>query len=193
VTRAEMRIAFTLTIGLATRIDGARGAEVALVVHVTDNAHIPPGLLAKAKRYAGSVYSAAGVRVVWRDGFAGTVEPDGAFHVDVLVVPKDMRTGKSQLEGIDGEVFGRALQPIKRVYVFYDRIEDHAMRTRSNLARVLAMVIGHEVGHLLLPAFSHSPTGIMQAHWEGPILHVPAFTVDQARAIRTRLAGASAK
>jgi hypothetical protein len=176
------------------RISREAGVDViwTVVLHVTDDAHIPPGVLAEAERQAGSVYFAVGVRVVWSDS-ALAAQPVGAFHADVVLRSKDMVAGKTDLEGIHEEVFGRALRPIKRAYVFYDRICDHAMLTGSNVARSLGAVIAHEVGHLLLPAFSHSQTGIMRARWEGPILHVPVFTVDQGRAIRTRLADLSAR
>jgi hypothetical protein len=173
------------------RICREAGVDVmrTVVVHVTDDAHILRGVLAEAERLAGSVYFAAGVRVVWSDS-AVAAQPAGAFHVDVVLRSKDMKT---QSEETEGEIFGRAMRPIKRAYVFYDRMYEHATLTGSNVARSLGVVIAHEVGHLLLPAFSHAQTGIMRARWEGPILHVPGFTVDQARTIQTRLADVSAR
>ena len=140
------------------RIYREAGVDViwTVVIHLTDDAHIPTGVLAEAERQAGFVYLAAGVRVVWSD-IASAAQPVGAFHVNVVLRSKDMKT---QSEGIEGEIFGRALRPITRAYVFYDRIYEHAVLTGSNVARSFGAMIAHEVGHLLLPAFSHSRTGI---------------------------------
>jgi hypothetical protein len=99
----------------------------------------------------------------------------------------------SQSEVVVGEVLGRASRPTSRAYIFYDRVFDHARMTGSDVSRLLAGVIAHEVGHLLLPALSHAPSGIMRAHWDRQMVRVPDFTVDQGATIRTRLAAARAK
>jgi hypothetical protein len=182
-----------LTVGLAARIDASRGPEIVVVLHVTDGARVSAGVLAEAEQQAALVYHAAGVRAVWTDGHASTAEPDGAFHVDVVLLSKEQVVEKCQLEEIAEQVFGRAARPDRRAYIFYNRIFDHARLTRSSVARLLGAVIAHEVGHLLLPAFSHSTIGIMRAHWEGRLVHVPSFTADQGTTIRTMLAAATAK
>ena len=41
-----------LTAGVAARIDAAFGAEMVVVLHVTDNAHVSPGILAEAEKQA---------------------------------------------------------------------------------------------------------------------------------------------
>ena len=180
-----------MTAGVAAQIDTAQVADMAVVIQVTDDAHILPDVLSEAERLAGSVYVAAGVRIVWTDAAVQVAEPAGSFHVNVILRSKDMKAGESQSSSIDGEVLGRALRPTRRVYIFYDRIYEHAIQTGSTVARLLGAVIAHEVGHLLLPDFSHSPIGIMRPHWNGRIMRVPDFTVDQGNTIRTRLADSS--
>ena len=180
-----------MTAGVAAQIDAAQVADMAVVIQVTDDAPILPDVLSEAERLAGSVYLAAGVRIVWTDAAIQVAEPVGGFHVNLILRSKDMKAGESQSSSIDGEVLGRALRPTRRVYIFYDRIYEHAMQTGSTVARLLGAVIAHEVGHLLLPDFSHSPTGIMRPHWNGRIMRVPDFTVDQGNTIRTRLADSS--
>jgi hypothetical protein len=49
-------------------------------------------------------------------------------------------------------------------YVFYDRIQELAQRRRLGHA-LLADVMAHEIGHLLLGSTSHFASGIMCAHW----------------------------
>ena len=53
--------------GVAAQIDAAQVADMAVVIQVTDNAHILPDVLSEAERLAGSVYLAAGVRIVWTE------------------------------------------------------------------------------------------------------------------------------
>ena len=74
---------------------------------------------------------------------------------------------------------GSASRPTKRAHIFYDHILNHARLTGCIVSRLLGAVMTHEVGHLLLPAFSHSPSGIMRARWDECIVRVPDFTVEQ--------------
>ena len=93
----------------AARSDAASGPESVVVLHVTDSAHVSRGDLAEAKQLATRVYRQAGVRAVWTDGAAATAQPDGAFHVDVLLLSKEMVARKSQSDGIAEQVFGTSL------------------------------------------------------------------------------------
>ena len=182
-----------LTAGLPAQIDAAPVREIVVVVHVTNDVPVSHGALTDAEQLATELYHAAGVRAVWTDGHSWTAQPDGAFHVDLVLLSRDPVTGRCQPDGITEQVFGTATRANRRACVFYDRIYDHARLTGSNVTRLLGAIIAHEVGHLLLPAFSHSSIGIMRAHWEGPIGHVPGFTADQGMTIRTRLAAANAR
>ena len=180
------------TAGTATRSDAASAPDSVVVLHVTNSAHVSAGDLAEAERVATRVYAEAGVRAVWTEGTAWHAQPDGAFHADVLLLSKEMVTLKSQVDGLDEHVFGSALPPIRRAYIFDNRIADHARMTDSNFALLLGMVIAHEVGHLLLPASSHSAAGIMCTQWERRTAGLLTFTRDQGTTIRQRLAARSA-
>jgi hypothetical protein len=192
-TASVVAMAAMLTAGVAGRIDAVSAREMVVVVHVANEAPVSHGALADAEQLATELYHAAGVRAVWTDGHAWTAQPDGAFHVDLVLLSRDQLAGRYQSDGIAEQVFGTASRPNRRACVFYDRIYDHARLTGSNVTRLLGAIIAHEVGHLLLPAFSHSSIGIMRAHWEGRIVHVPGFTADQGMTIRTLLAAANAR
>jgi hypothetical protein len=181
-----------LIVGVAARIDAAAAPDSVVVFHVTNAAHVPADDLAEAEQVATRVYAHVGVRAVWTDDTVSAAQPDGAFHADVLLMSKEMATRKSQLDGLDDEhVFGAASRPLRRAYIFYNRIADHARLTVSNFALLLGMVIAHEVGHLLLPASSHSAAGIMCAKWQRRIARLPTFTGDQGTTIRQLLAAGS--
>lgn len=51
--------------------------------------------------------------------------------------------------------------------VFWQRAKDLQTNSKVNLASILASVMAHEMGHLLLGSNAHTISGIMQAHW-GP-------------------------
>ena len=51
------------------------------------------------------------------------------------------------------------------VTVFYDRIRLVARLWPSFESRLLAHVLVHEIGHVLLQTDARSETGVMEAHW----------------------------
>jgi hypothetical protein len=178
------------TAGVPAGLDAAPGTDL-VVLHVSDSAHVSRDDLATAEQFATEVYRKAGVRAVWTDGAAATAQHADALHVDVLILSREMVARKSQSDGIDEQVFGVAARPARRAYIFYSRIADRARLTASSAALLLGIVIAHEVGHLLLPAFSHSASGIMSVSWERQIERLPWFTRDQATMMRQLLAAGS--
>ena len=78
------------------------------------------------------------------------------------------------------------------VSVFLDAVADVARRYGQPLGKVLGIALAHEIGHALLPAPSHSTSGIMRPSWEGDALRHAiggdiAFTDRQAALMRDRL------
>jgi hypothetical protein len=53
---------------------------------------------------------------------------------------------------------------------------------------MLGFVLAHEIGHMLLPRYSHTALGLMKAAWVGTITGIPEFLPEQAATIRTLLA-----
>jgi hypothetical protein len=154
-----------------------------VVVHVKDCQHVPAGELAAAKRLASDVYAQIGVQVVWADGASALAPSDGLRHVDLFVVDAAM----SARHNPDPVAFGQAGHLTGRAYIYYPRIFDYAIRSQSEPARGLALVFAHELGHALLPAYSHAPTGLMRVAWEGRIVTVPSFDAAQAEILRATL------
>jgi hypothetical protein len=84
-------------------------------------------------------------------------------------------------------VLGQANRPSRIVYIFFHRILPVAIKYRQNYARVLGLVMAHEMGHILFPADSHSATGIMSAHPDVWSKSVRYFTAKQGELIRSML------
>jgi hypothetical protein len=49
--------------------------------------------------------------------------------------------------------------------IFYAKIDEVAWRAGGRSARILGHTMAHELGHLLLGANAHSPSGIMRGDW----------------------------
>ena len=95
--------------------------------------------------------------------------------------------------------YARALSPVMGValrrangshaQVFFRQVQDFARTCHVDLSTILAYVIAHEIGHLLLPGNAHSPTGVMQAGWDKALVHDAArgsLTFTEAQAARIR-------
>jgi hypothetical protein len=77
-------------------------------------------------------------------------------------------------------------------YVLYDRLKDAAVASGWQVKDLLAVVIAHELAHLLLPPGAHSSNGLMRSGWDVAELRrirldSLAFTPDHIAGIRERL------
>jgi hypothetical protein len=155
-----------------------------VVLHVMDYVHVPVDELQEAETLAAEVYTRIGVRLVWTDGYAAGAIHDGARHLDVVILTPDMTDSRKAKAG----TFGAASHDTRHAYIYYQRAVDHAIETRSDPRRVLGLVFAHETGHMLLPVYSHSESGLMRAEWEGRLPKIPDFLPSQAEQIRKELA-----
>jgi len=143
-----------------------RAQEAAIVIEARNSAGVPETVLADAADRVRAMYQTAGVAASWENGIAAerTARP-------VLTVI--IAHGAARKE-VAEDAFGLALEPGVGVgggcghiaYAFWDRIAGYARRFRLEMSVVLAAVIAHETGHLVLPQYSHSMrTSVMTAHW----------------------------
>jgi hypothetical protein len=172
--------------------------EVSISVH--DYANVPTPLLAAAEDQAREIFRRAGLETVWLNCSPKLerekLEPGSCYFSDTTHLTLKISPHAMNAKVRDRiEVLGTAYPDEKGAgyfaYVFYDRIQELAQRRRLGHA-LLADVMAHEIGHLLLGSTSHSPSGIMCAHWnyeqlrnvsEGAMAFVPA----QSRIMRDRL------
>ncbi|HUR32311.1 MAG TPA: hypothetical protein VM032_00845 [Vicinamibacterales bacterium] len=167
--------------GAAGHVDVLAAAAGRVVVHVADYQGVEPRELTEAEQFATDVYARIGVPLDWTGGNAGLAAPDGLLHVDLIILNAQM----TAQHGTDPSAFGLASHRTRRAYVYYPRIAGYSAATRSYPARALAMVMAHELGHVLLPEHSHAKSGLMQATWSGQIRRIPAFLPSQAETIRS--------
>ena len=69
-----------------------------------------------------------------------------------------------------GAAFGTKDNPGRLVYIFYHGVEELVQKQDllGYTARILGLVMAHEIGHWLLPFNSHTDTSIMRADWNFP-------------------------
>lgn len=168
-----------------------------ITLSVYNDASVPEQVLAKAEREAARIFRQAGVKLVWipcspsrRQGASdpGCVNRMGGSHLAVRIVPWSSTSG--------GAVFGMAFLSTEGqgAYsdVFYDSVEKLHEDCHIDIATLLAHVIAHEVGHLLLGQHAHTELGIMRPKWQGEELRSLAmggllFTPSQIESFKARL------
>jgi len=169
--------------------------EVSISVH--DYADVPTPLLSAAEDQAREIFRHAGLETAWLNCSPKleNLEPRSCYfsdttHLTLKISPHAMNAqARNRIE-----VLGTAYPDEKGAgyfaYVFYDRIQELAKRLRLGHA-LLADVMAHEIGHLLLGSISHSPSGIMCGHWNYEELRNVAegtmsFDPTQSRMMRDR-------
>ena len=157
-----------------------------VVVHVTDYAHVWAGDLAQAQRAAARPYVYAGVPLVWTNRGIATAKPDGALHLEVIILDAQMTDRLKPAEG----ALGIAHRASGRTHLFYGRIVTQAAESDTVLPRTLGYVLAHEVGHLILPEYSHASDGLMGPSFPDRIKDVPLFAPAEADMLRTVLSAA---
>jgi hypothetical protein len=174
----------------------ALSPEVSISVH--NYADVPTELLTAAEDQAREIFRHAGLETVWLNCSPKleNLEPASCYfgdatHLTLKISPHAMNAQVRDRIDVLGTAYPDEKGAGYFAYVFYDRVQELAQRRRLGHA-LLADVMAHEIGHLLLGSNSHSMSGIMCAHWnydelrhvaEGAMSFVPA----QARIMRDRL------
>ena len=109
-----------------------------------------------------------------------------------MMIPADSNLGVG-VEDVAADAMGAAPAADdgtgRVAYAFYVRIEALAQRRGIDVAKVLGIVMAHEIGHLLLGFGAHSSAGIMSGRWGKFEMDLVAagllgFTKEQADVIR---------
>jgi hypothetical protein len=144
--------------------------EIVVVVLLHNYAHLPRQILTEAEDWVSLIFRKAGVEVTFADCPLNDEDPalypecPEVFDAPQLFLRIFPTTATKMDHG--GESFVAA--PIANI--FWNRVEEQTQRLNVSAPRVLAHTVAHELGHLLLGSNSHSPTGIMTAHWEAQVL-----------------------
>jgi hypothetical protein len=162
-------------------------AAQTLLVHVDNDARIPAADLAQMEEVVARSFLDIGVQVIWEHGDVALDDPRG-LRVRLRLLSRNNANRKIAAERTGSAVLGLTNRPARIVYVLCHRIAEASVKYGHDYTRILGFVVAHELGHVLLPAGSHSHTGVMKgrANLWGKIAH--EFTPAEGEAIRHGLA-----
>jgi hypothetical protein len=133
-----------------------------LVIHVDNYAQLSARDLQGAEQEASRIYKDAGIETVWvNPGETVDTFPE-ACHLAVWLLDREMSDRKIQDQHIAHNVLGQGARATGRAYIFTVRIAATADRFHRDFRSALGRVLAHEIGHMVLPAYTHSNTGIMR-------------------------------
>jgi hypothetical protein len=192
-------VVFLLSAGFVITSARAEARDEAVIrVRIYDYVGLAPETLTDAQRLAANFYTPTGLAIDW----APTFRPHGRkdrnheygrlqdFTINVLSRSMVARTTWAP------DALGTAVVAPNGggsiAYVLYDRLKDTAVASGWPVKALLALVIAHELAHLLLPPGSHSSGGLMRGGWDVAELrrirlNSLAFTPDHVAGIRARV------
>ena len=139
-------------IAFARVADAAEPGQLPTIRLQMDNdADVPAIILNKSQDKVARIFADAGRGVEW-------TETEPTFSVQI--VARALGYGRAS-----STVMGVALRGAT-AQIFFNQVQDFARTCHVEVATLLAYVMAHEVGHLLLPRMPHSLTGLMKADWD---------------------------
>jgi hypothetical protein len=148
-----MVIAVILT---AARVaDAAEQGQLPIIrLEMANDAEVPVAILKKSQNEVARIFAAAGFGVEW-------IETGPMLTVQMVTSAPVYSDAAPPVLGVASRTPGGATAQI-----FFNQVEDLALRWHVDVGRLLAYVVAHEIGHLLLPRMPHSVTGVMKADWD---------------------------
>ena len=142
-------------ITVASVADAAEPRQLPVIhLQMDDDAEVPAAILERAQGEVTRIFADAGLGVEW----TGT---GPRFTVRIVASALGYATAYSSVMGVALRTpHGATAQ------IFFKQVQDFARAYFVDVSTLLAYVIAHEIGHLLLPRMPHSPTGLMKADWD---------------------------
>jgi hypothetical protein len=152
--RSARHIAAAITLTLLVGAAPAVAQNAAIALDIADYSGNSQAVLSDIRARVTAIFQHAGV----------TVDSDGGRRLTVNILSADM---ESRMGGSGDRMgFTPSARTGHLVYVFGSQVELVAAEYHMDKTALLAAVIAHEVGHVLLPHHAHSPSGLMRANWE---------------------------
>jgi hypothetical protein len=190
-----MGIMAAIALALAQPAAQSTPQRFELRVVVYDYAGVPKEVLEQAQHNVSGLFGSMGVDAVWLNvqEFTNQIPGDPAArraYVASVSQVKLVSPAMHRKLGLKNSDLGAANSATRSAWISVQNVRMAAKQARVNWGDALGYVIAHEIGHLLLPAGSHSGTGIMREHLEPQLvlLNRLAFLSEEASLIRAALA-----
>jgi hypothetical protein len=168
----------TATLGLGLILFGSLPALAAsgqgdltrLRVSVFNSSPISASIIEQAERQAGRVFRDVGVDVIWLNCPQDASHEASLGRCSEVSFPFHLHLGILRVSrGLKGSTIGISFsaEDGRGCYadLFYEPIRQLEEETSVALSVILGHAMAHELGHLMLGINSHSPSGLMRAHW----------------------------
>ena len=203
-----MRIAIVVLLMSAALVSTEKradaGDEAIIRVRLYDYADISPATINDAQRLAAKFYSEIELTVDWAPTFRPHGRKNGAHDPGILqdytinILSASMVARTHWPPDALGSAVVTPTGGGKIAYVLYDRLKAAAFASGWPVKDLLAVVIAHELGHLILGPGSHSPDGLMRGSWDVSELRRMrpdsfAFTREQLALIEERVTRVAAQ
>ena len=198
ISRRSLALSFLLALGwLRPLCAETPESGLKLAVRTYNYAAVPSHFLIEAEQHAAEIFHRAGIELTWIDcpvsrseieKFPTCTPITGDRAVTLKIIPETMAKRFGLPPSNRGVTFhGHAS------YVFYHRVQELSNHAGLSESVVLAHIIAHELGHLLLGEGAHADQGIMmedlhvndfrQAEKGRPL----TFSAEQAQRMRKRM------
>jgi len=175
-----------------------------ITVFVYNYAAIPPDVLVKTETETARIYQLGGIEIQWLD--CPLSPPEASRFPECQVSPRPttlalrlLSQSMAERAGQAQKCLGFAPSPDNGSFatianVFAHEAEQLAKRRDMPQSVILAHLMAHEMGHLLLGDNSHSVNGIMHIPWRPKELEIiregrMAFMPEEAAAMRVNVRG----
>ena len=179
---------------------GSANPGPTIILRVYNYARVPALTLSTAERETKRIFRKTGVETAWIECRVSTAEPrtpacERPFTSSDLflrLLPPHMARALPSYADTFGITFAGTDRPGTDAVILYGRVAALARTEYLYEQDILAAVMAHEIGHLLVGG-GHSPTGIMRAKWNRRELLLAGrgqlvFTPEQSLLIRDEVA-----
>ena len=159
----QWSLVMAVLLAVARVADAAEPGQLpAIQLQMDDDADVPAAILKKSQNEVARIFADAGLGVEW-------TETAPRFTVRIV-------TSALAYAGASSPVMGVALRKPSgaTAQIFLKQVQDFARTYDVDVSTLLAYVIAHEIGHLLLPRMPHSATGLMKGDWDRALLREAA-------------------
>jgi hypothetical protein len=153
-----------------------KGAElrIPITIRIYNNAGVPLQRLQAAQQTAARILGGVGVEPQWRDcrtsrgpsARAADTCRNALGSLELIVRIVSAPRGWKDPAAFAYSLVDGAIRRGTVSTVFADRIDASAARVSIDAGVLLARVLAHELGHLLLGTNAHAAHGLMRARWE---------------------------
>jgi len=142
-----------------------------VAILVFNDADISSEILKQAEKVSSQVFEESGIQVDWVNCSPPDEARGGKLACWQAILPEHLhlhivRRSLNLKDSILGISYLSSDGTGGQADIFYEGIEKRSHETSVDPAIILGHVAAHEIGHLLLGSNSHSPWGIMRAHWD---------------------------